>query len=505
MWTFDHHPWLKEPHDCKAPDVVGMKSAQVGFTEWLINLSAFTVDIHRRDVLYILPNTVPIVRDFSTGRYDQAIKLSSHMQKMFTDVQNQGHKIAGTTNLYIRGSNSEANMMSLPIGTLLIDEYDACDQDNLKLALQRLRGQVNRKLVLVSTPTLPHHGIHGEYETSTQGRWHFKCPSCSRFIELQFPDNIVIVGESEIDTRIHETHLICDKCKATLHHEDKINFQRDGIYVHEYKDREKPGFHVSQMCAMNLPPSIIAKDYFKAQRDPVDEQVFYNCDLGIPHVVADAQITLPMIQQCLGNYRRTTFNRLLPVTMGVDIGKKIHVEIDLWFPGIQTGYDVNSYAKVKVLNYLELDHFEQLDALMFDYSVNFCVVDSAPDKRKAIEFANRFPGRVKLCRYPVGVNGRNVTLSSEEEVMVNVDRTSWLDLALGRFRTGTIEIPSDTGMNYKNHIMAQVRMPKKDQHGNPISVYVTTGNQQDHWGHARTYAEVAFPFALGLGGNIPTA
>lgn len=96
-----------------------------------------------------------------------------------------------------------------------------------------------------------------------------------------------------------------------------------------------------------------------------------------------------------------------------------------------------------------------------------------------------------------------MTLSADEEVQVNVDRTSWLDLALGRFRTGTIEIPSDTDNTYKNHIMAQVRMPKKDQHGNPISVYVTTGNQQDHFGHARVYAEVALPFALGLGSNIP--
>ncbi len=57
----------------------------------------------------------------------------------------------------------------------------------------------------------------------------------------------------------------------------------------------------------------------------------------------------------------------------------------------------------------------------------------------------------------------------------------------------------DTGMDYKNHIMAQVRIPKKDANGNPITRYETPGNRADHYGHARNYAEIALPFAAGLG------
>jgi hypothetical protein len=80
-----------------------------------------------------------------------------------------------------------------------------------------------------------------------------------------------------------------------------------------------------------------------------------------------------------------------------------------------------------------------------------------------------------------------------------VDRTSWLDLSLGRFKNGTITLPMDTSIDYKQHIMAQVRIPKKDANGNPIASYETPGNRHDHYGHARNYAEIALQFALGLG------
>ena len=500
IWSFGHHPWLQEMHDAKNELIVGQKSAQMGFTEWALNVCFHFLDIKRMDVLYVLPNTRPDAADFSSGRFDKALELSAHLRDMFSDVQNVGHKRAGPTNLYIRGSNARSGLKSIPVGLLVLDELDEMLQENIPLATERLMGQLERFQLMLSTPTIPDFGINFYYNDTTQEHFFFPCPSCSRRIQLKFPESVVITAESTTDEALAQTKLICYECKAVLPHEDKIKYLNKGKWVAEHPTRLSRGFHVNQLYSMNLHPSVVARAYLNGLRDPSAEQEFHNSKLGMPHIVAGARITEPMINQCIGTYRKLDFNRAGLVTMGVDVGRILHVEVDAWRNTDQSsGYDLNTYARPQVLTHLEVDNFEDLDKLMFDMNVHFCVIDSQPEHRKALEFANRFPGRVKLCRYPMGQNGRNITIASEQESTINVDRTSWLDLSLGRFKNGTITLPMDTSIEYKQHIMAQVRIPKKDANGNPVARYETPGNRHDHFGHARNYAEIALQFALGLG------
>lgn len=487
-------------HDADSPTVIGQKSAQMGYTEWALNRAFHFMDIKRMDVLYVLPNTRPDAADFSAGRFDKALELSEHLRDMFSDVQNVGHKRAGSTNLYIRGSNARSGLKSIPVGLLILDELDEMTQENIPLALERLSGQLERHQLMLSTPTIPDFGINYYFESSTQDHYVFPCPACGRHIEFNFPDNIVIIGENDADPRVKESHYICHECKNKIPHELKHDFLNRGQWVSQFPDRIDRGFYINQMYSMHLGPEVLAKAYLNSLKDPSAEQELWNSKVGKPHIVAGARITEPMVTSCIGSFRKLEFNRSEFATMGVDVGQRmLHVEIDGWDLNGRSGYDINSYARCRNLTHLEVPNFEDLDALMYNFGVRFAVVDCQPEKRKALEFANRFPGRVKLCRYPVGVNGRNITISSEEEHHINVDRTSWLDLALGRFKNGTITLPMDTSQDYKNHIMAQVRIPKKDANGNPVARYETPGNRHDHYGHARNYAEIALPFATGLG------
>ncbi len=250
---------------------------------------------------------------------------------------------------------------------------------------------------------------------------------------------------------------------------------------------------------MNLPVSELVEKWHLSRKDIATEQEFWNSKMGLPHIVKGSKIDSAMVESCIGNHRKIDFNQQGLITMGVDQGRTLHVEIDQWFLRGRSGYDINSYAHCKVLTHFEVANFEDLDALMFDFGIAFCVIDGQPERRKAMEFANRFPGLVRLCWYPVGVNGRNITQSNDDELTVKVDRTSWLDLSLGRFKNGTITLPLDTGLDYKQQIQAQVRIPKKDTNGNMVTRYETPGNRADHYGHARNYAEIALPFAVGKG------
>lgn len=500
IWTFDNHPWLLEMHRAEPELLVGQKSAQVGYTEFALNKAFHYLDVKKMDVLYVLPNTRPDAADFSSGRFDKALELSEHLKAMFSDTQNVGHKRSGSTNLYIRGSNSRSGLMSIPVSLLVLDELDEMDEKNIPLALKRLSGQIERQTLMISTPTIHDFGINFYFNQTTQESFFFRCPSCSRMITLTH-DNLVVIGETVHDPRLHESHIRCGECKAKLPHEGKRMMFQKHEWVPKYRDRKDRGFHVNQLYATHLPAEVVAKDFLAGTKDIAAEQTYWNADMGMPHIPDGSQITEEMFNKCIsGAYRKLDFNRQGLVTMGVDVGqKRNHFEIDDWAVDGRSGYDVNSYAHCRVLCEGTVREFEELDELMFSFAVHFCVVDCQPEWRKALEFANRFPGRVKLCRYPVGVNGRNLSQAAEEEHLVNVNRTAWLDMSLGRFKYGTIELPSNVSQEYKEHILAQVRVVSKDNDGNNVAKYVTPGNRHDHFGHARNYAEIALPFAGGLG------
>jgi hypothetical protein len=270
--------------------------------------------------------------------------------------------------------------MSIPVSLLVLDELDEMAQENIPLALERLSGQIARYQLMLSTPTIPDFGINYYYNDTSKEHFFFPCPSCSRQIELTYPDNIVICGTDAADPDTAKSHLICNRCKAVLHHEGKQQYIGKGVWVPEHPERVDRGFYINQLYAMHLHPQVFAKAYLNSLKDPTAEQALYNAKLGLPHIVAGARITEPMVNQCIGSYRKLDFNRAGVITMGVDVGRVLHVEIDAWHNiGQHSGYDLNTYARPQVLTHLEVDDFEELDKLMFDMGVHFCVIDAQPE------------------------------------------------------------------------------------------------------------------------------
>ena len=109
----DHHPWVKGMHNSKASVNYAMKGAQLGVTEVLINLAFYYLDQVHKDVLYVLP-TSKNASDFSKSRFSTALKNSPYLDSIFTDINSVELKQCGSNTLYIRGSRSEANLISIP-------------------------------------------------------------------------------------------------------------------------------------------------------------------------------------------------------------------------------------------------------------------------------------------------------------------------------------------------------------------------------------------------------
>jgi hypothetical protein len=93
-----------------------------------------------------------------------------------------------------------------------------------------------------------------------------------------------------------------------------------------------------------------------------------------------------------------------------------------------------------------------------------------------------------ICFYSRGQGGRAIN-HNEDELKVTVDRTSWIDLSLNRFRQKSITIPADVSLEYMEHLVNLVKRFEKDEIGHQEVVYLAIG--PDHYAHARTFSEIA--------------
>jgi Phage terminase large subunit (GpA) len=495
-WRFKNFPWLKEMHDSNAELNIAQKSSQMGVTETLLNIAFYAIDIKRIDVLYTLPAKTPDAGDFSQSRFDAALELSKHLENLFSDTKNVGLKRAGSCSLYVRGSRSRSGLKSVPVGLLILDELDEMTQKNIPLALERTAGQLEKNIWMCSTPTLEGRGINKYFNDSSQNHFYFKCLSCNRFIDLKYPDSIEFNTEEPKKTR-----LLCTLCRNTLPHESKIEWLSQNQWIESYSNRDVKGWYINHMYSTTITPASICEHFIRSQNDLTEEQEFFNSGLGLCHEVEGARITDKQINDAKGAYKNKQPGYGL-ITMGVDVGNPwIHVEIDEWHFTSNLSVDLSTHGKPKVICFVKIRHFYELDELMRQYKVSFCIIDASPERRLAFEFASRWWGRVRLCFYVVGLTGKQVHISDNDaEPKISVDRTSWLDLSLGRFRSGNIMIPGDVDEEYCDHLKAPVRIYDKDKDGNPIGMY-SSGNAADHYAHARNYAEIALPLAISIGKN----
>ena len=171
-YSFKYHNWCQGISDSEASFNIAMKSAQMGVTEICINRALYTVDVLKRDVLYVLP-TLTAASDFSKARFGTALLHSPYLKTVFTDTNTVGLKQAGGVNLYIRGSKGRTGLKSIPVSTLILDEMDEMDQEAIGLALERLSGQVIKNVWAISTPTIPKYGIHKLFLQGTQEHFFF--------------------------------------------------------------------------------------------------------------------------------------------------------------------------------------------------------------------------------------------------------------------------------------------------------------------------------------------
>lgn len=200
-WRTDRVPYLREPMD-KATDqeteiVVLCCSSQVGKSEALLNIMGYYASQEPAPMLMLQP-TLGMAQAFSKERVDPTFRFSKGLNDKLIQAKDESRGTSRKTGatilmktfpggyLALVGANSPAGLASRPIRVLLADEVDRYgttkEGDPLKLAIQRTTNFHNRKIIMVSTPTITGASeIESWFLRSDQRRFVIPCQHCGTF------------------------------------------------------------------------------------------------------------------------------------------------------------------------------------------------------------------------------------------------------------------------------------------------------------------------------------
>ena len=491
---FDKFPWQESILDCNEEIVSIQKGAQIGFSVAGMIKALHRVDSCREDVLYILP-TDKNASQFAQARLDSIVGLSPKLSDLWRSANSVGLKqTKHLTNLYIKGSMSEANLVSVPVGCVVIDEYDRCNVKALSLALERMSAYEKRHLFALSTPTLPEYGINALYDQGTKEEFTFKCPSCSKHIALRWPESFEVRGDSATDPNVVESYIKCYECGAKLPHETKQEWMSGADWVPTTKASGHRSFSVSQLYSFTVNPADIAIGYHRGCGDEVAMVEFVNQKMGMPYIMKGGKVTDTEINRNIGSHHK--FDGLADdnamITMGVDVGNFLDVAI------VKYDYLEDPWLEPHLRSHATLLHelrlpggdFTGLDQLMSEWQVKHCCIDFQPETNLAKSFARRFHGFVSLVQYRRGTEQEEIKEKEDDRVpILTVNRTAFLDYSVGRLHKDRITLPVDLSNLWREHVKAINRTYVLDEVGKPKATYLSA--KPDHSAHALALAEVA--------------
>lgn len=195
--------------------VVVMKGAQMGLSEWAINSAMHTADTGRAGrgtSLYVQPGGEN-VGDFVQARVNPAIEQSPYLASRVRlsgstrDPDKVGLRRIGPGYTYWRTSGSRSAMKSVPVDTLILDEYDEMPAGTLYLAQHRLDSSIAPLIRVLSTPTYPGAGIDPLYRAGDQRQYFLLCPECDTWQPLEWDKNLAR-GRST-----GRYHRVCVRCR----------------------------------------------------------------------------------------------------------------------------------------------------------------------------------------------------------------------------------------------------------------------------------------------------
>lgn len=480
QFSLADYPWLLEPYQVIGDlppgfEIVVRKAAQLGWTEWAINLTFYAIDRYGARVFYALPPGLNVVSDFAHDRVSPAISSSPYIRDMAGDIDNVGLKIFRRGAMYLRGTNiprgrpdKAPQLASVPADVAIIDEWDRVPPAAVPLIHDRLGDSRYKIKVGLSTPTYPGIGIDVEYQKTDQREPRVQCQACGEWHWLNW---------SLVDYREGAVEAWCRSCQAAI---DLVSGwdQKRIVYQPRNLDSDIVGYWVPKLVS---PRADLAEMWTRAHStDVADILAFHNNDLGVGYEPEGARLTLELLRACADDYEMPDIAEW--TAMGVDVG--IYLTVWIMQP-MENGRDRTVYLG-------EVREWEELDRLMIRYGVHICVVDDQPELREDIAFARRHRGRVFLATYTNNMPGVEWVMFDRRRQRAHIDRTTGLDKSHGDIEAQVDSLPRSFELigDFVQQMTVNLKTKGLRDDGTVFYHFPRTG-RPDHYDHAHVYVKAA--------------
>ena len=349
-WNTARTPYLKEIMDCLSPHdpcekVVFMKGAQVGGTECGNNWMGFCICNAPGPMLIVNPTTETAKRT-SRMRIDPAIE---HCPALREKIKSPRSRDSGNTTLMkefpggiliLTGANSAVGLRSMPVRYLFLDEVDgypdeaSTEGDPVDLAIQRTATFNNKKIFVVSTPTIKDASrIEQAFLEGDQRYYYVPCPHCGHYQVLRWR-NVVFDPKN-----LTEATYRCEECNILWHDWQKDEILRKGKWIATNPNGNKGvvSFRLSSLYSPHGWTSwtAIAREFLDSKDDPSRLQVWTNTKLAETwEDMAGTQIDPTSLMVRKEKWGPELPPQVVILTCGVDVqDNRLEVEIVGWGRG----------------------------------------------------------------------------------------------------------------------------------------------------------------------------
>lgn len=446
-WKTTRTPYLREVMDCLSAtspvvSVVFCKGAQVGGTECGNNWIGYVISHAPGPMLCLMPTDKTAEGNVRT-RIDPLIDSSPEVR---AKVPKRGSKEGGNTLdrkdfpggvLNIRGANAPANLRSLPIRFLFLDEVDAYaldldgEGDPISLAQVRARtyGAV-RKEFMVSTPTVEGRSrIWSAFEQTDQRYYFVPCPHCGAFQIIKW-ERIKWADEVSAPFLVCELH----GCVIEERHKPRMLAAGEWRATEECSDPTTRGYHIS---ALYSPLGWYSwkqarDDFLKAKREKNTAQLktWVNTTLG--ECWAEKGESPPWEALYA---RREPYDRNhvpaggLVLTASVDVQRdRLELELRAWGPRLES-WSIDHRVFPGDPSRLDGDRspWPHLDAVLSEswphelggrISITCMAVDSSDQTQTVYNWARKHPGKVMCVK---GTDDATTLVATPKRIDVRTD------------------------------------------------------------------------------------
>jgi Phage terminase large subunit gpA, ATPase domain/Terminase large subunit gpA, endonuclease domain len=472
-------------------EIVIPKAAQMSFTVTFLTRTLHWVKERGWHHLYLLPlkaGAIPFVQ----ARIDPIIDSNPILADCFNSVDNRLHKQSkDNINIYIRGTNIDRELQEIPVDVEVWDERDRMVEDNLEEARHRMDGSKVKKLTILSTPTVPGHGVDADdgWWNSDQHLWEIPCPGCGRFQVLTFEDSLK-KGDSP-----DECVLECIHCHRSFSDGERADLNSKGRWVPHNLNGNTRGYHISQFNSPSMGLERIMEGWYTGQKDARKLRSFYNQSLGRPYVALGDQLTPELLDACrepghgMGGIPESS------VYIGVDIGTDIHM----------LAYTLNRYGHRRLWKMQIFREWHELDRFLSSLASFMCVIDAHPEKRAARDISKKYPGKVwlgfELDRPQTEEIAAFHPIKRGEAGRCMIDRTMGFDTVIQDYMEGKVILPSNA-RELGEHMprkqfngfyfqMCQMVRVEEEDNQSRMRAHWKKNKNADHWHHADMFARIA--------------